>query len=36
MNLYKTLKNGFLVLIACLVLTACAKKKKNNNRAVTR
>ncbi len=28
MNLYKTLKNGFLVLIACLVLTACATQKK--------
>ena len=27
MNLSKTLKNGFLVLIACLVLTACATKK---------
>ncbi|WP_415323642.1 peptidoglycan-associated lipoprotein Pal [Candidatus Pelagibacter sp. Uisw_127] len=28
MNLYKTLKNGILVLIACLVLTACATQKK--------
>ena len=28
MNLSKTLKNGFLVLIACLVLTACATQKK--------
>ena len=27
MNLSKTLKNGFLVLVACLVLTACATKK---------
>ena len=26
MNLSKTLKNGFLILVACLVLTACAKK----------
>ena len=28
MNLNKTLKNGFLVLLACLVLTACATQKK--------
>ena len=28
MNLSKTLKNGFLVLIASLVLTACATQKK--------
>ena len=28
MNLSKTLKNGFLILVACLVLTACATKKK--------
>ena len=27
MNLSKTLKNGFLILVACLVLTACATKK---------
>ena len=27
MNLSKTLKNGFLILAACLVLTACATKK---------
>ena len=29
MNLSKILKNGFLVLIASLVLTACATQKKN-------
>ena len=28
MNLSKILKNGFLVLAACLVLTACATQKK--------
>ena len=28
MNLSKTLKNGFLILLACLVLTACATQKK--------
>ena len=27
MKLSKTLKNGFLILLACLVLTACATKK---------
>ena len=27
MNPSKTLKNGFLILVACLVLTACASKK---------
>ena len=27
MNLSKTLKNGFLILVACFVLTACATKK---------
>jgi peptidoglycan-associated lipoprotein len=27
MNLSKILKNGFLILVACLVLTACATKK---------
>ena len=27
MNLSKILKNGFLILVACLVLTACASKK---------
>ena len=27
MNLSKTLKNGFLILLACLVLTACATQK---------
>ena len=28
MNLYKTLKNGFLIILACLVLTACATQTK--------
>ena len=28
MNLSKILKNGFLILVACLVLTACATKKR--------
>jgi peptidoglycan-associated lipoprotein len=28
MNLSKILKNGFLVLVACIVLTACATQKK--------
>ena len=28
MNLSKTLKNGFLILVACSVLTACATQKK--------
>ena len=28
MNLSKILKNGFLVLLACVVLTACATQKK--------
>ena len=28
MNLSKILKNGFLILIASLILTACATKKK--------
>jgi len=28
MNLSKILKNGFLILIACLVLSACATQKK--------
>ena len=27
MNLSKNLKNGFLILMACLILTACATKK---------
>jgi peptidoglycan-associated lipoprotein len=27
MNLSRTLKNGFLILAACLILTACATKK---------
>ena len=27
MNANKTIKNGFLILVACLVLTACATKK---------
>ena len=27
MNLSKTFKNGFLIILACLVLTACATKK---------
>ena len=30
MNLSKTLKNGFLVLVASLVLTACATQKKES------
>jgi peptidoglycan-associated lipoprotein len=29
MNLGKNIKNGFLVLVACLVLTACATQKKS-------
>ena len=29
MNLSKTLKNGFLILVASLVLTACATQKNN-------
>ena len=29
MNLSKILKNGFLILVACLVLTACAVEKKS-------
>ena len=28
MNLSKTLKNGFLIILASLVLTACATQKK--------
>ena len=35
MNLSKILKNGFLILVACLVLTACATQK-NNNRTTSR
>ena len=31
MNLSKTLKNGFLVILACLVLTACATKKTSTS-----
>ena len=31
MNLNKTLKNGFLILVACLVLTACATKKTSTS-----
>ena len=31
MNLSKTLKNGFLILLACLVLTACATKKTTDS-----
>jgi peptidoglycan-associated lipoprotein len=31
MNLNKTLKNGFLILAACLVLTACATKKTTDS-----
>ena len=31
MNLNKTLKNGFLILLACLVLTACATKKTSDS-----
>ena len=31
MNLSKTLKNGFLILLACLVLTACATKKTSTS-----
>ena len=30
MNLSKTLKNGFLILVASLVLTACATQKKES------
>ena len=30
MNLSKTLKNGFLILVASLVLTACATQKKDS------
>jgi peptidoglycan-associated lipoprotein len=30
MNLSKILKNGFLIILASLVLTACATKKNNN------
>ena len=36
MNLSKILKNGFLILVASLVLTACATKKKKNNRSNAR
>ena len=32
MNLSKTLKNGFLILVACLVLTACATKKSTETK----
>ena len=31
MNLSRTLKNGFLILVACLVLTACATKKTSTS-----
>ena len=31
MNLSKILKNGFLVIIASLVLSACATQKKNRS-----
>ena len=31
MNLSKTFKNGFLILVACLVLSACATKKSTEN-----
>ena len=31
MNLSKTIKNGFLILLACLVLTACATKKTTDS-----
>jgi peptidoglycan-associated lipoprotein len=31
MNLSKILKNGFLILVACLVLTACATKKTSTS-----
>ena len=31
MNLVKNLKNGFLILLACLVLTACATQKKDSS-----
>jgi peptidoglycan-associated lipoprotein len=31
MNLSKTFKNGFLILCACLVLTACATQKKSTS-----
>ena len=33
MNLSKILKNGFIILVASLVLTACATQKKNNRSA---
>ena len=31
MNLGKTFKNGFLIILACLVLTACATKKTSTS-----
>ena len=31
MNLSKILKNGFLIIVACLVLTACATKKTSTS-----
>ena len=31
MNLSKILKNGFLIVVACLVLTACATKKTSTS-----
>jgi len=31
MNLSKILKNGFLILVACLILTACATKKTSTS-----
>ena len=35
MNLRNTLKNGFLILAACLVLTACATKKTSTSTSVS-
>ena len=32
MNLSKILKNAFLIILASLVLTACATKKTSHNR----
>ena len=33
MNLSKILKNGFLIVVASLVLTACATQQKNRTNA---
>ena len=32
MNLSKTLKNGFLIIVACLILTACATSGKKSGK----